>query len=313
MKILLHYPEWGNRWIPYFKNQLGKYDLAITHSEIGAEVGELSEKADVLISMWCNGIVTFWGNFFPEKKIITYIRRYEIWETTLLDTIRWDYIDATIFVSEFVQKVMNSYKPFNVPPENQWIIPNGVDTDSFIPIISDPNSKKIAMVCSIKNVKNIPLACQILMQLPEEYHIHHIGLPFNFQMIGQMTSYIKNIGLEDRFHLEGVIEPHEVMGWLKDKRCILSTSLNEGNPLNVIEAMSMGIRPVIHNWPGATEQFHRRWIFNTIDEACALIRDPYPEDGVVARQHVLDNFSLRNYERIHDVIDQVTGYKKEAA
>ncbi len=45
------------------------------------------------------------------------------------------------------------------------------------------------------------------MQLPEEYHIHHIGLPFDFQMIGQMISYIKNIGLEDRFHLEGVIEP----------------------------------------------------------------------------------------------------------
>jgi hypothetical protein len=35
----------------------------------------------------------------------------------------------------------------------------------------------------------------------------------------------------------------------------LSTSLSEGNPNNVIEAMAKGIKPVVHAWPGAEDQF----------------------------------------------------------
>jgi hypothetical protein len=76
MKVLLHYPEWGNRWGQYFEKTLRRYDLTVTHTTKGEELGPLSEEADVLISMWFNETTCFWSRYFPDKKIISYLRRY---------------------------------------------------------------------------------------------------------------------------------------------------------------------------------------------------------------------------------------------
>lgn len=305
MKVLLHYPEWGNRWIGYFNDILGnKYDLKVHHDLNGESLGPLSEEADILISMWCNEAVYFWTNFFPDKKIITYLRRYELWRPELMAEIRFQAVNAMIFVNDYYRKTFNDLKKNAYPEMKQYVIHNGVDLSAF-PFREKPaGTKKIAFVCAIKDVKNYPLAFQILLNLPEEYKIHNINISGDTYIVPQLLSYRESLGLQDRFITEWRVEPEDVPNWLMDKDYILSTSVNEGNPMNVIEAMAMGIKPVVHCWPGAETQFPESSLFAAIQEAVHIIESPVYSSGFY-RGWVEKNFTFSNYEKILDVIKDV--------
>lgn len=252
--------------------------------------------------MWCDGVVALWTHEFPQKKIISYLRRYEIWDENCITKIKFENIDALIFVAEYYKNALKNI--MGKECKKSYIIHNGIDLDEFKFRAASMNNKKIAMVCSIKNVKNIPLAAQILLNLPEDYKIHHIGLSFNSQISGQIYSYIHNLGLMDRFISEGSIDRSEVPAWLEDKDFILSTSINEGNPNNIIEAMAMGIKPIIHNWPGAKDQFPDDMIFNTVDQAVNMIQyGIYNPERY--RKHVEEKYSYNNLRLIHKVINDV--------
>jgi hypothetical protein len=51
------------------------------------------------------------------------------------------------------------------------------------------------------------------------------------------------------------------------KGVILSTSIHEGHPLNIMEGAVRGLRPVVHNFYGAKEIYPPDWLFNTVEEA----------------------------------------------
>ena len=106
MNVLLYYPDWGNRWIPYIEKELSKYNLMVFNSPANSQINledlaAASKDADLLISMWCDGVTAFWADRFSDKKIISYLRRYEMWEDVILKNVKFENIDAMIFVSEY--------------------------------------------------------------------------------------------------------------------------------------------------------------------------------------------------------------------
>lgn len=307
MKVLLHYPDWKNRWEQHVIDALSEFDLRVTNSMVVEEIELFSKDADVLISMWGNQVVQLWTERFPEKKIITYLRRYEIWAEELMRHIRWQHVDGAVFVSQWCRDTAYMmWNDYNLPiPKRDVLIPNGIDIDS-IPFRETPvKNKKIAMVCSMKEAKNIPLAFQILMELPEDYHLYHIGLPYTSQSACTMLSYAHGLGLTDRLHFEGTIKRSEVFDWLSDKEILLSTSLNEGNPNNIIEAMAIGVKPVIHSWPGARDQFPENLIFNRIHDAAIKITEGNytPE---FYRDWVKKRYNSGNFKQLTNLIKEVS-------
>jgi hypothetical protein len=65
------------------------------------------------------------------------------------------------------------------------------------------------------------------------------------------------------------------------------TSVCEGHPFNVIEAMAKGIKPVINNFCGAELVFDKNFLFNNIDEAIKMItRDQY--DSQLYRNYIIE-------------------------
>jgi glycosyltransferase involved in cell wall biosynthesis len=307
VKVLLAYPNWGNRWIPYFRKELSKYDLReYTEAKLAEEFVEKTQWADVLISMWANEVTIAWSQYYPEKKIVTYLRRFELWQEEIFPYIFWDRVDAVIFVSKYVWDAFrNTLKQFSAKrPGREYLIPNGIDFTQFPLRPKKPNTKKIAFVNSLKNVKNVPLALQILKMLPEEYTLHQIGLMYDAQISGQMFSYAHNLGLHKRYIYEGRIGSSKVGEWLEDKDFILSTSINEGNPNNIVEGMARGIKPIIHNWPGAKDQFPNDLVFELAHEAVDMITN----GNYVPKAYsdfVRSRYSLDNFKQIHRVIEQV--------
>lgn len=303
-KVLLHYPKWNNRWEQPILEQLKDYDLTVSHSNNLEEINGLSEDKDILISMWCSSVVNMWTHKFPDKKIITYLRRYELWEEDLMARPNWAVVNHIIFVSKWCKEMANMmWKQNNIaPPLHQSIIPNGIDMQSFTLRKEKAGTGKIAMVCSLKEVKNLPLAFQILTELPDRYSFHHIGLPYSTQILGQIMSYANNLNVADRIHFDGHIARDKVNEWLMDKDYILSTSINEGNPNNVIEAMAMGIKPVIHNWPGARDQFPNDLIFEKINGAIDIITgESYTPQSY--RNWVENRYGIDNFKKFKEIVD----------
>jgi len=64
----------------------------------------------------------------------------------------------------------------------------------------------------------------------------------------------------------------DIAKWWDNKNYLLSTSIHEGHPYNILEAMERGIKPVIHDFDGAEELYEEEFLLNNIDEAVEKIR-----------------------------------------
>ena len=79
--------------------------------------------------------------------------------------------------------------------------------------------------------------------------------------------------------------------WLDDKNYLISTSILEGHPVGIMEAMAMGIKPLIHNFAGAKSIYPAKYIWNTIDECVnLLIAKNY--DSKEYHDYIENNYSL---------------------
>lgn len=252
--------------------------------------------------MWSDGVIDFWAKTFPGTPKIAYLRRYEFF-SPYVRHFSWGDVDALIFVNK---GYMDAFGKLPMPqPRRKYYIPNCVDLEQFPLSTALHNAKNIALVCGVRGVKNLGLAVQILLALPKEYVIHHIGSGA-FNEKAELAMYLKHLGIADRFLLYNKIPASDIPGWLKDKGIILSTSINEGNPNNVIEGMATGLKPVIHNWPGAKEQFPESCVFDTVEQAVWLITEG-GYNTLAYREWVEKHYSMNNIRQIHQVIKDVTG------
>ena len=66
----------------------------------------------------------------------------------------------------------------------------------------------------------------------------------------------------------------EIPRWLADKQYLVSTSVIEGCPMGILEAMATGVKPIIAHFPGAEALFDRDYLFTTPEEFCRRIVEP---------------------------------------
>ena len=92
----------------------------------------------------------------------------------------------------------------------------------------------------------------------------------------------------------------DVQEFLGDKSYALSTSVVEGHPNALLEAMACGLKPIIHNWPGALSLFPEHLIWNTIPEAISILEGPY--DSNEYRQFVEERYDMNKvYKKIEEL------------
>jgi hypothetical protein len=76
--------------------------------------------------------------------------------------------------------------------------------------------------------------------------------------------------------------------------------VHESFGYSIADAMAMGIKPVVHNFPFATRIWPEQILFNTIDEAVGMITS-----------NVYNSKAYRNFVETHySLFDQVTQVRK---
>jgi len=299
MRVAL-YTSWDNAWVPYFRAEFERR---------GAELFTLAKgwngvsSHDLVIHGWANGMT----QAVPGARNVMFLRRYELFENGLTK-VDWNGIDLLICVNTWIAdrvREVFARRGIGVPVH---VIYNGTDAKQWT-FKERKAGMKIGMACHVHPKKNLPLAMQILAALPEGYELHVAG-----EIQDPCTAeYLNHIGqlLRRKVYFYGHIPREHLNFWWETVDYCLSTSLSEGNPNNVIEAMAKGVKPVVHDWPGAEDQFPVHMRFKTIAEAVAIIQSEQYHSSLY-RSIVDERFGLDNYARVTDLCVSLLT-EKEAA
>ena len=265
------------------------------------ELYELMKWSNISWFEWCTNMAVLASRMPKVCKNIIRLHRYEAYEQWPRQ-INWSNIDVLITVgNSFVKNALLHSVPELESRTSVVTIPNGVNLEKF-PFTDRPRGKNIAFVANLRMVKNPAFVLQCMQKLhyiDPGYHLFFAGL---FQD-GALEQYLRHIvgalDLRDVVFFDGWQQ--DVKSWLNDKHYIVSTSIIESQGMGLLEAMACGLKPVIHNFPGADQMFPSEFLFNISEQFCSQILSDSYEPGRY-RKFVEEHYSLRNQlKKINDI------------
>ncbi|MCO8120673.1 glycosyltransferase [Stieleria sp. TO1_6] len=185
----------------------------------------------------------------------------------------------------------------------------GVDTETFIPIVSDRDPQqpiRLVTVARLNKNKGHQYAIQAVRELTDR------GVACHYTIVGQgpyresIQTQIAELGLQDSITLAGVADQAAVIGQLQSADIFLlpSVGLGEATPVSVLEAMACGL-PAIVSRIGGTPQMINDWVDGVlVDQADASqIADAvqrlemdsplYSSVAMAARQKAVDTYDCK--------------------
>jgi glycosyltransferase involved in cell wall biosynthesis len=223
--------------------------------------------------------------------------------------IHWENVDDLILVDPYIREVLKNQVSDIEAKVRTHVVPNCVDMNRFY-FKDKPRGKRIAFVGALRPAKNIPFLMQCFREIhasDPEYTLHVAGELFGTELHrNELCYYIqhieKELGIHGHISFCGYVQ--DVSSWLDDKDFIFSTSIREGHPVNILEGMAKGLKPVIHNFPGAHYSYPKKWIFNTAQECRDIVLSPdFDRHAYLA--HVKEHWSA---EKILPQIDELLTY-----
>jgi glycosyltransferase involved in cell wall biosynthesis len=121
-----------------------------------------------------------------------------------------------------------------------------------------------------------------------------------------MPHIIRQLGLEQRVHFDGFIA--DVPGWLRDKHFIVCSSPFEGQIVSVMEGMACGLRPLVHDFPGASEVYDPDFVWTSIDDFAAAVMDEGGYDPARYRQFIGERYDLA--DQMRKIEEMLEGYEE---
>lgn len=272
--------------------------IIVTHYP---QIDEGMKWADICWFEWCDELIIYGSKLQAarDKKIICRLHSYEAF-TDYPNQVDWTNVNHVIFVAEHIKNfVLEQIK--GLGQDQAVVIPNGIDINKYT-FKEREKGFRIAYVGYI-NYKKGPMlllhSFKAIFDRDPRYKLHIAG---QFQDPRDMLYFrqmIAELGLQDHVIYEGWQD--DINKWLEDKHFIISTSVLEGNPVGVMEAMARGIKPLIHHFVGAKLQFGK-YVWNTLDELTEmLMSEEYTPREY--RKYIEEGYSLdKQIHQIHGVL-----------
>jgi len=168
-------------------------------------------------------------------------------------------VRSTLESADLVLPVTAAHVPwelyFGARPEHINVLPNGIDTHKFQPGEKEATDHiMIGSLCRITPIKDIHTlifaAHRLLNQVPRaEFHL--IGPIENKQYYLSCCEMIEDLGLEGRFLFHAATQEPEK--WYHQFDLFALSSISEGMPLTLLEAMATGVPVVATDVGGVRE------------------------------------------------------------
>ena len=270
-----------------------RFEVRLFEGQTQQELYELMKWSDISWFEWCTDLAVIGSRQPKVCKNIIRLHRYEAYQRWP-QQVCWANIDTLITVgNNFVMDALLSRVPYLKSQTSVTTIPNGVDLEKFS-FTDRQRGKNIAYVGYLNMRKNAMFLLQCIQKLhyiDPEYRLF-FGGDFQDKALEQYLRHMVDaLNLHDVVFFDGWQE--DVHCWLEDKHYIVSTSINESQGMGLLEAMACGLKPVIHNFPGADQIFPSEFLFNISEEFCEqILSETYEPQRY--RRFVEENYSLKN-------------------
>ena len=262
--------------------------------------------ADITWIEWANAVAALSSITKPKgKKLFIRLHRYEAF-TEVPFHIDYRNVDGIIFVSKAMKNILES-RGINLEGVSTKIVYNGIDLNK-LKFKERTKGYNIGWAAYIIPRKNLHMALEIirkLVSIDPNYKLHVAGIFKDPLYEIHIKHAIKQMKLENNVILYGWVD--DIDQWWENKNYLLSTSIHEGHPYNIMEAMAKGIKPVIYNFYGAEELYEKRLLFNSVDEAVNLLMNDeyesyYYREYVKKKGWILENQAKAFADFIHSLI-----------
>ena len=253
-----------------------RFEVRLFEGQTEDELYELMQWSDISWFEWCTNLAVVASNKPKVCKNIIRLHRYEAYEQWP-GQINWDNIDVLVTVgpapggNAVTLEALSSSVPNIESRTFVAPVPNGINLRRFS-FVDKPRGKDIAFLGNLRMVKNPALALQCMQKLhyiAPEYRLFFAGAFAERVLEQYLRHMVDTLGLREVVFFDGW--QSDVNAWLRDKHYIVSTSICEGHPVGVLEAMACGLKPVIHNFLGAEQILPSEFLFNISEEFCEQI------------------------------------------
>lgn len=274
---------------------VGLSDIYWVRKIIVSDYGQIDagmEWANICWFEWCDELVAY-GSRLPissYKKIICRLHRYEAFSDHINNVV-WENIDKVIFVSDHIKSTV--VKKVNLPESKCIVVLNGINNVKF-DCQKRSRGYNLAWIGYLNLRKNPVLVLQYLYELVKKDNRYKLHIAGSFQdepLQQYMEDIIDRLGLNDNVIQYGYMPNDRMNEWLKDKNYIVTGSIAEGHPVGVMEAMSCGLKPVIHYFPGAEEFYPHDYIYYNLEDFLKIITEP-DYDPEEYHNYINSKFSL---------------------
>ncbi len=284
-------------------------DRFVVETFIGEESGALSaaSSADVFICAGCRQLarVTLSGR----GPVIGFLD-YEDLQSDDLEKVCWENIHTLVLPGKDAEELFRE-RLETVPASLQVLtLAPCVDVESIV-FSERRKGKRIAAIGPWDAHQNpmLLMACmQKLHYLDPDARLYLAG-EFEDDSIRHYTeSMIEAMGLENTVFLDGT--PKNLNRWLRDKHYIASTAVDGRGLKGILTGMAAGLRPVVHQFPHASDFLGPDYLFLLAEDFCRQILegDYQPQQY---RQTVAERYStLESYPAILRILSVIEHQKR---
>jgi len=249
----------------------------------------VADNAKIIFCEWLRQDAIAASKYECKAKKILRLHAYEAF-TPLIHYVDFSKFDVVIFIAEHIKDYVES-KVGKLP--NAVVIPVGINVNNYT-LRNNHWNKKIAYAGEISRKKGAGELMMLAKSLPD-YEFHIAG-KFNEEDTAQYFNENKPNNMYSYPY------SYDLNGWLQDYTFFINTSLREGNPVTVQQAMACGLKPLIRDWVGA-KQIYNGNTFSNIEQLKTLLQEPYePEEyrRIVAEKFNF-NDSFREIEKYANI------------
>lgn len=274
------------------------------------QIDEGMKWADVCWFEWCDELIIYGSklDIAKEKVIICRLHSYEAF-TNYTKQVSWENVNKVIFVAEHIRKFVLEDND-SIKYEQTIVIPNGVDLEKYTFKDRKPGFN-VAYVGYINYKKGPMLLLHTFKAIHERdsrYKLYLAGTFQDYRDILYFKQMIQKMGLTNHVIHEGW--QNDINSWLDDKDYILCTSVLESQGMAIMQAMSKGIKPLIHNFVGAEQIYTERHVWTTISECVSSIKSK-SYNSKEYRKYIEDNYSFEEQiQKINKMLVDIVDEKK---
>ena len=261
------------------------------------QVSREMEDADICWFEWCDEVLVHASNLdiAKTKPIVCRLHRFEVF-TDFPGKVVWERVDALMLVTDHLLEILRVTVPGIEDRVQITTVKNGVATEK-IPFVHRNVGFNLASVGYINMRKNPVMLLQVmekLVRFDSKYKLYVAGKFQDPLLHIYWEHMVEDMGLKDHVQFDGWQD--DIVSWLADKQFLISTSIHESFGYSIAEAMALGIKPIVHNFPYATRIWPEQILYNTVDEAVGMITS-----------NVYGSQAYRNFiEEHYSLVEQIT-------